>query len=112
MLRRAQRRRQARRHLAQQRRAEAARERAERARERVRVARGRVAREVARGERAQQLGLRGEATVRDLWAQRTLDPASGALTAEVPPHGTRMFKLTTAARVLTSAASVVVVESA
>ena len=59
-----------------------------------------------------ELGLRGEATVRDLWAQRTLDPASGALTAEVPPHGTRMFKLTTAARVLTSAASVVVVESA
>ena len=43
-----------------------------------------------------KLGLSGSAKVRDLWAKADLPAAaSGSLTASVPPHGTRMFKLTT-----------------
>ena len=58
-----------------------------------------------------ELGLRGSATVRDLWSHETLpQPATGALTAAVEPHGTRMFKLSAAARVV-SAAPTPLVES-
>ncbi|MEV4350094.1 X2-like carbohydrate binding domain-containing protein, partial [Actinoplanes sp. NPDC049596] len=39
------------------------------------------------------LGLTGAATVRDLWDRKNLGPATGSFTAEVPIHGTRVFKI-------------------
>ena len=40
------------------------------------------------------LELQGRTAVRDLFACRDLDPVSGRLEADVPAHGTRIFKLT------------------
>jgi hypothetical protein len=43
------------------------------------------------------LGITGKAAVRDLWSHKNLGTASGHLTEELPPHGSRLFTFTPAA---------------
>jgi hypothetical protein len=40
------------------------------------------------------LGISGKASVRDLWAHKNLGTASGSVTENLPPHGSRLFTLT------------------
>ncbi|MFJ4408345.1 fibronectin type III domain-containing protein [Streptomyces sp. NPDC088910] len=42
------------------------------------------------------LGITGKAAVRDLWSRTGLGSASGHLTKNLPPHGSRLFTLTPA----------------
>jgi hypothetical protein len=42
------------------------------------------------------LGISGKAAVRDLWSHRNLGTASGHLTENLPPHGSRLFTFTPA----------------
>ncbi len=41
-----------------------------------------------------ELGISGEATVRDLWRQKDIGTASGEWSAEIPRHGCRLVKIT------------------
>lgn len=41
-------------------------------------------------------GLSGKVLVRDLWSKKDLGPATTTLTADIPPHGSRLFRLTPA----------------
>ncbi len=42
------------------------------------------------------LGISGKASVRDLWAHKSLGSVSGHLTENLPPHGSRLFTFTPA----------------
>ncbi|MEV6010576.1 CBM35 domain-containing protein [Streptomyces sp. NPDC051976] len=42
------------------------------------------------------LGFSGKAAVRDLWSHKSLGSSSGAFTANLPPHGSRLLHLTPA----------------
>jgi hypothetical protein len=42
------------------------------------------------------LGISGKASVRDLWAHKSLGSVSGSLTENLPPHGSRLFTFTPA----------------
>jgi hypothetical protein len=40
------------------------------------------------------LGINGKASVRDLWARKSLGTVGGSLTENLPPHGSRLFTFT------------------
>jgi hypothetical protein len=41
-----------------------------------------------------QLGIAGRATVRDIWADRNARNVSGSVSAELPAHGSKLYKIT------------------
>jgi hypothetical protein len=41
-----------------------------------------------------QLGIAGKATVRDIWADQNTRNVSGAVSAELPAHGSKLYKIT------------------
>ncbi len=45
------------------------------------------------GIRLRDLGLQGQATVRDVWAGQSLAPASGRFEQDIPPHGSGLYRL-------------------
>jgi hypothetical protein len=42
----------------------------------------------------EELGVSGDYTVRDLWKKINIGKFSNNISASVPPHGTRLYKLT------------------
>jgi len=44
--------------------------------------------------RLSDLGLKGECSVRDLWAKKDLGPAGGEFAPVIPWHGAGLYRLT------------------
>ena len=41
-----------------------------------------------------QLGISGKATVRDIWANQNTRNVSGSVSAQLPAHGSKLYKIT------------------